>query len=265
MITRPNRREFSAFVLSALAGQAGAWARAQDPKGEPQPKADTQVAELKGPDPIPQVTLLPTLKTTPVRKGSPSPNIQMVDASLLPRDRQGIWVLDFAFKPLRMRTVEVPGRGRRQIHYLYYRVVNHTGKPREFVPQFTVLTDTGKRYEESVLPKAVPIIKEREDGSVPLLGAVDIAGVIPPSTRAGVDDAVFGVALWDGIDPRADRMSIYVRGLSDGYQETTPTAGGKPVIKYKTLRIDLIRRGDEHNLNEKEIELNEPAYEWIYW
>jgi hypothetical protein len=261
---RPNRREFSALVLAALANQARVWGQSPANNQDAQ-KANAPAGDRKGPDPIPQATLLPTLKTIPVHKGAPAFNVQHVDASLLPRDKQGIWVLDFAFKPLRMITVEVPGRGRRQVHYLGYRVVNRTGQPREFVPQFTLLTDTGKRYEEAVLPKAVRLIQEREDGSIPLLGAVDIAGVIPPSTKEGVDDAVFGVAMWDGVDPHADRMSIYVRGLSDGYQQVTPADGGKPTVKYKTLRIDLIRRGDARNLNEKEIQLNDPSYEWIYW
>ena len=130
--------------------------------------------------------------------------------------------------------------------------MNRTGEPREFVPQFTLLTDTGKRIEEAVLPLAVPLIQGREDKSIPLLGAVDVVGVIPPSTKANIDDAVYGVALWDNVDPKADRLSIYVRGLSDGFQETKGP-DGKAVVKYKTLRIDLIRRGDERNLNEKEI------------
>lgn len=260
MFDRPTRREFSAFALGLLA--TGPAALGQEPEAK---KAEPPAAApLPGPDPIPPATLLPTLPTIPVRRGSPGFNVTMVDASLLPRDRQTIWVLDFAFKPLRMRTVEVPGKGRKQIHYLYYRVVNRTGKPRDFVPQFTMVTDTGKTYQESVLPKAVEIIQYREDPSIKLLGAVDVSGVIPPSTKANVDDAVFGVALWDSVDPHADRMSIYVRGLSDGYQDVT-TPDGKTVTKYKTLRIDLIRRGDERNLNEKEITLAEPPYEWIYW
>ena len=49
-----------------------------------------------------------------------------------------------------------------------------------------------------------------------------------------------------------------MRGLSDGYKEVPAPSGGKPAVKYKTLRIDFIRRGDEHNLNEKEIYLNDP-------
>jgi hypothetical protein len=263
-----NRRIWIVFTsLAVAAAPVPGLARAQDQDKE-EKKAQDQPGEeskLPGPPKLEEVTLLPRLRTVPVRKGEPAFNVQMVDASLLPRDKQGIWVLDFAFKPLRMRTVEIPGKGRRQVHYLYYRVVNHTGKPREFVPQFTLVTDTGKRYEESVLPQAVKMIQARENPAIPLLGAVEVAGVIPPSTKEGVDDAVHGVAIWDDVDPHADRMSIYVRGLSDGYQEVKPPDGGKPVAKYKTLRIDLIRRGDARNLDEKEIQLNDPPYEWIYW
>lgn len=259
MFNRTSRREFSALALAFLASGRGV-VLAQD-----QEKAEAKGVEpLPSPAEIPKVAPLPDLPVTPVRRGAPNFNWEMVDASLLPRDKQTIWVLNFAFKSLRMRTVDIPGKGRRQIHYLYYRVVNKTGEPRDFVPQFTLLTDTGKRYEEAVLPKAVEIVKNREDPSIRLLGAVDVVGRIPPSAKEGIDDAVFGVALWDGVDPRADRLSIYVRGLSDGWQDVT-TPDGKQITKYKTLRIDLIRRGDDRNLNEKEITLAEPPYEWIYW
>ena len=203
--------------------------------------------------------------TTPVRKKGPGFNETMVDASLLPRDKAGIWVLDFAFKPVRIITVEIPGKGRRQVHYLAYRVINRTGKPRELVPQFTLVTDTGKRYEEAVLPKAIKLIQAREDASIKRLGAIEIDGVIPPSTKEGVDQAVYGVAMWEGVDPHADGLKIFIRGLSDGWKDVPSPDGGKPVTKYKTLRIDLIRRGDHRNLNEKEIQLAEPPYEWIYW
>ncbi|WP_406693373.1 hypothetical protein V5E97_20325 [Singulisphaera sp. Ch08] len=219
---------------------------------------------LEQPTPIPDFKL-PPLRTVPVRRGAPSFNVQMVDASLLPRDKEGIWVLDFAFKPVRLITTEIPGKGRRQVHYLYYRVVNHTGKPRVFVPQFTLVTDTGKRYEDTVLPQAVPIIEAREDPSIPLLGAVNIMGTVPPSTKEGIDDAVFGVAVWEGVDPKADRFNIYVRGLSDGYQLLPSPDGGKPTVRHKSLRIDFVRRGDDRNLSEREIQLLEPPYEWIYW
>lgn len=236
-----------------------------DPGAEPKNQPEAAGGELEKPAPIPEFEL-PMLRTTPVRRGAPSFNVQMVDASLLPRDKEGIWVLDFAFKPVRLITTEIPGKGRRQVHYLYYRVVNHTGKPRIFVPQFSLVTDTGQRYEDTVLPQAVKSIQAREDPGIPLLGAVNIMGTIPPSAKEGIDDAVFGVAVWEGVDPKADQFKIYIRGLSDGYQLIPPpTEGDKPVVRHKTLRIDLVRRGDDRNLNEREIQLLDPPYEWIYW
>lgn len=233
---------------------------------DPQPPADAgNVPALPGPEPIPNVPLGPVLKTTPVRPGPAGPNVQLVDASPLPKDREGIWILDFAFKPVRIVTLEVRGQ-RRPVHYLYYRVINRTGKPRMFVPQFTIVTDTGKRFEDTVLPRAVDIIRDREDPTVPLYGAVDVVGVLPPTgSQRGVDDAIFGAAVWDNVDPRADAFKVYVRGLSDGYRTIPNPDGGEPITQYKTLRIDFYRPGDELDLNEREIHLADPPSEWIYW
>ncbi len=272
MLMQGMRSSVAAWTLviccasGAIAQDAAEKAPAQD-QDKPAPKADKpEVADLPGPPPIPEVKLGPTLPTHAIRRGAPEYNVQMVDASLLPRDRSGIWVLDFAFKPMRIVTVELPNKGRRNIYYLYYRVVNRTGKPIMFVPQFTFVTDTGKRYEDVVIPQAVKLIQAREDAAIPLLGAVNVLGVIPPSTKDGIDDAVYGVAIWDDIDPKADAFKIYVRGLSDGYQELPPPAGAdKPAVRYKTLRIDFIRRGDALHINEKEIQILDPPYEWIYW
>lgn len=180
--------------------------------------------------------------------------------------REGVWVLDFAYKPMRIVTVEVPGKGRKQLHYLYYQVVNRTGKPRVLVPELTVVVpETGQRFNDTVIPSAVQVIQNREDPTSPLLGAVDVMGMIPVSDQEGIDKAVFGVAVWDNIDPKADAFSVYIRGLSD-YSFSVPSPdGGKPVVKHKTLRLDFRRRGDERAINELEIESMDPPYEWVYW
>lgn len=217
------------------------------------------------PAPLPPFELDQTLKTVPVAHDRTWFNAQMVSTALEPSDKQGIWVLDFSYYPVRIVTVEIPGKGRRQIHYLYYKVVNRTGKPRKFVPQFVMVNEDRQRFEDEVVPEAVPVIRKRQDPSIPVLGAVDIIGVIPPSTRKNVDDAVFGVACWDRWDPKSDRFSIYVRGLSDGYKEVPSESGGKPVARYKTLKLDFIRRGDQFHLHEREIESADPPYSWVYW
>ena len=82
-----------------------------------------------------------------------------------------------------------------------------------------MVNEAGQKFEDNVIPQAIPLIQAREDATIPLLGAVNIMGMIPPSTKPDVDDAVFGVATWDKWDPKSDRFSIYVRGLSDGYKE----------------------------------------------
>jgi hypothetical protein len=272
---RPVRDLISSLSATALMAAlfVGSSARAQDRQaGEPAPDEDkpkAQAQDLPGPEEIPEFKL-PTLRTVPARHGTREFNVQMVDASALPRDPEKTWILNFSFKPIRIRTVEVPGKGRRKIHYLYYRVVNRPAKgqpadPRLFAPQFSLVTDTGKRYEDVPIPGAVKVIQAAEDPAIPLHGAVTVMGMVPPSTKPDIDDAVYGVAVWEGVDPKADRFSVYIRGLSNAMQVVHPPDGGAPVVKHKTLRLDFIRRGDERNIHSGEIEMLDPPYEWIYW
>jgi hypothetical protein len=200
---------------------------------------------------------LPVLRTILVPRDWEKFHLQMVDASLPPRDRQGIWGLDFSYKPLRIKTIDVPGKGRKQILYMYYKVVNHTSAPRQFTPQFIMINEKDEKFEDSVVPQAIPAIQMREDATIPILGGVNIMGILPPSTKPDVDDAVYGVATWEKWDPKAERISIYVRGLSDGRKEIPPPNGGKPSLKYKTLKIDFICEPD--------LRLADPPHEWVYW
>ena len=96
-----------------------------------------------------------------------------------------------------------------------------------------MVNELGQKFHDNVIPQAVPLIQAREDATIPLLGAVNIMGMIPPSTKPDVDDAVFGVATWDKWDPKSDRFSIYVRGLSDGYKEVPSPSGGKPTSQVQ--------------------------------
>jgi len=248
-----SRRDWALAVASGISYPAWASSRILTSSQA----RELQVQDLPGPEPIPSATLSKPLPTVPVRANSPGFNLQLVDTSLQPADRQGLWVLDFAFKPLRMRTVEIPGKGRRTIYYMYYRIINRTDEPRLFVPQFSIVTNTGKRFDDAPVPQAVKLIQAREDPSTPLLGSVDMVGLVPPSKREGVMDAVYGVAIWNDFDPKASRFSVYVRGLSDGYQPQSK--------KYKSLKIEFQIFGDHIEVHEDEIRLMDPAYYWVYW
>ena len=268
MLNPASRRRLGVSVLGLLAWP---WGGAMGQAPQPAPAE----AEFPAPPPVPTVTLGPTLRTHPIRRtnngfvnlqnNKAQFNERWTDASVLPRDKKGIWVLDFAYRPLRITTIE-DEKGRRDVHYMYYQVINKTGAPRMFVPQFTLVTDTGKRYEDTVLPKAVETIKLREDPTVAkLYGAVDVMGMVPKSEKQGVEDAVFGVAIWDGVDPHADKLTVFVKGLSDGYRmDPGANESDKPVTRYKALQIDFIRRGDEHGVHEREITPADPPYDWTY-
>lgn len=256
----PDRLFVSTCLLSAaLLVPWSAWG--QEP---PEGPAEAAGAPLPEPQAIPDFTL-PDLPTIPDRRTSPGPNWTVADSAPLPKDREGIWVLEFWFKPVRLIEVEIPGQGRRKVHYMYYKAVNRTGQARQFVPQFTLVTDRGQRCEDTVLPVAVQKIQAKEAPSIPLLGAVSNMGTLPPSTKEGIDDAVYGVAIWDDVDFRADSFSVFVRGLSDGFQVIEPPEGGEPYTRYKALRIDFASPGDGRKPRSLEISLKEPPFEWVYY
>ena len=67
-----------------------------------------------------------------------------------------------------------------------------------------MVNDKGERFEDNVVPQAIPAIQAREDATIPV---GELMGFVPTSIKPGVDDAVYGVATWERWDPAADRLS----------------------------------------------------------
>ena len=180
------------------------------------------------------------------------------------RIQKDIWTLEeFSFLPPRLINVDIPGRGRKLVWYMVYRVVNRSDRPRRFVPLFTLHTDTGRVYRDVVIPKARWVIQATEDPLTPLKDSVTIAGTIPPSGKEeGVEKAVYGVATWIDVDPKTDAFSIYVRGLSNGFKIIEDPKSGKRIVLRKELELKFARPGDEFNPTSKEIRFIEA--QWVY-
>lgn len=215
--------------------------------------------------------------------------------------RHEIWGLEFAFKPLRLIQVSVPNDDgelvTKNVWYLVYRVKNtgHRMKPTikeaggfdgvvemaenpqpvEFVPQFFLESpEFNKVYPDRILPLAIDAIQKREDPNRRFFDTVDIAGEIP------VGKSIWGVATWEDIDPRIDRMHVYVGGLTNAYRWVDPKdQAGKYVYKAgeslgahrqlakKMLQLNFWRPGDEYLEHEGEIRLGAPDevdYAWAY-
>jgi hypothetical protein len=209
------------------------------------------------------------------------------------RFRREIWHLEFKFKPMRMIRVDVPqadGRMRRKlIWYLVYSVTNpgkvmpseegpdgkfqlqESDKPILFIPVFRLYShEFGKWYQDRVIPIALGPIGMREDPKRKFYNSVEMAArPIKPG------ETLWGVATWEDVDPRIDRFSIYVDGLTNAYRwQDTPGAykPGDPLGKgrsfvRKALKLNFWRPGDEFDEHEKEIRYGIPGqvdYEWVY-
>jgi len=206
--------------------------------------------------------------------------------------RRNIWFLEFKFKPMRMIWVDIPqpdGQMKRKlIRYLVYSVTN-PGKVYQpvkeedgtykvdtvdddvaFVPEFLLVSqEYDKAYLDRIIPVALGPIRMREDPNQTYLTSVDMARKIK------VGETVWGVAMWEEVDPRIDRFSIYVNGLTNAYKwkdEPGAYKAGDPIgrgrrLARKTLKLNFWRPGDEYYEHEDEIRYGIPGevdYEWVY-
>lgn len=216
------------------------------------------------------------------------PQRTALDADDLNGPNSKVWALEFTFMPPRLIKVDVPGRGTRLCWYMKYRVVNKTGKPRTFIPQFDLKTnDTNLVYRDEILPSVEEAIRRVEDptGYLNIKNSVTIAAEpIPPSLPEAAARPVTGVAIWmdsNEVNPGDDEktkaekaklprlsdtnaFSIFVAGLSNGWSLADPTPPETaPVVRRKTLQLNFQRIGDNLTLKSEQIKYLPPAM-WIY-
>lgn len=209
---------------------------------------------------------------------------------------RSVWTLEFTFKPMRMMLVDFPTASgklqQKMVWYMVYRVQNlgqHlqpslTGdgvwevKPSDaptamvegqvkpidirFVPTFSLETmDKKKAYLDRVIPTALEPIQKREDANRRLLNSAEIAQVALPVGTKDKDTSVWGVAMWEEIDPSIDRFSVYIGGLTNAYRFIDPPGGFKKdavpgtgrLLQSKYLQLNFWRPSDEFTTTETEI------------
>jgi hypothetical protein len=211
-------------------------------------------------------------------------NEREVKAERTDRDKGDVWSLDFRFKDPRTIKVNIPGRGTRICWYMWYQVINRTGQPRTFIPDFELVTlDYPGTYKDEVLPSVQDAIRKVEDptGYQDIKNSVTIAGKPIPVSK-GADEAyprtVTGVAIWDGSAAEgtgegkkreladSTRFSVFVSGLSNGWVEVDAVGTGpkaEPIIRRKTLQLNFRRTGGRYSLEARDIAFLPPA-EWMY-
>lgn len=218
--------------------------------------------------------------------------------------RRNIWGLEFSFKPVRMIEVDIPQpTGKMQRKTLWYMVfqIRNNGNPLEstattfetgdtlyeataateskspirFFPRFILeASDQKKEYLDRLVPVAMTPIADREMGGTALYDTVSVSRFNVPVSTEEVDNGIWGVAIWEDIDPNTDYFSIYVQGLTNAYKWTdTPEnvdpekIGAHRQFQTKTLKLNFWRPGDRYNEHEDEIRFGVPGqvdYEWVY-
>lgn len=201
--------------------------------------------------------------------------------------QHNLWVLEVYTKPMRLIPVELtdPKTGEKKLQYVWY--ITYRAVPRKavdrtqpdtpsnqfdepvspplFIPEFTlVVTDNDRNdiYSDQVIPEALVAINKREKANYK--SSVSIVGPLPEANDpgAGYEHALQGVAMWKGINPDADRYTVYMTGFSNGIRSVNGP-DGEPIVQTKTIMQKYIRRGDRFDQKEVEIELEgEPV--WIY-
>jgi hypothetical protein len=217
------------------------------------------------------------------QQGPNTYNEREVRAQTTGQDKSDVWSLDFRFKDPRLIKVNIPGRGTRMCWYLWYQVINRTGEPRTFIPQFELVTlDYPGVYTDEVLPSVQDAIIKIEDRTPSryqdIKNSVTISSKPIPVSKSDEESyprAVTGVAIWDcGPDAGAgkhnpadsSRFSVFVSGLSNGWVLVDAVGQGadaRPVIRRKTLQLNFRRVNDRYVVDTREVSFVPPA-EWIY-
>lgn len=202
--------------------------------------------------------------------------------------QRDLWILEATFKPMRMIWVDVtnPKTGKKakeQIWYIVYKIVNppldrkvdktdtvpvndqDPAPTQVFSPEATLVAvdNSGmKIYADSIVPEALAVIVKRERAA--LKSSVDVVGPIPAETPADAktENAVYGVFMFRGVDPRADAYTLFLSGFSSAYQRGKD-ADGKPITLRRTIAIEYERPGDEINSMETEVRMKGDP-QWIY-
>jgi hypothetical protein len=301
----------SVALLSLAALPPLAWAQGPLPPRQLAPGVevrippDVKAAETLSVQEMVELTAIPGVEWTP--------NYLSESRTLyaLAKDAQferTVWCLEFHFKPVRLIYVDIPQPSgkmqRKPIWYLVYRVKNIGAAmapsvdvqqgfvpvdepgPVRFVPRFVLESlEYQKAYLDRIIPAALGPIQLRERTPTRMLSTVEMAGQEIPLSDERIDRSVWGVAMWEDVDPRVDFFVIYVEGLTNAYQFVDPPgeyAFGDPPGKgrrflWKNLQLNFWRPGDERNDLVNEIRFGTPEgeaerygvpegvdYTWVY-
>ncbi len=161
------------------------------------------------------------------------------------------YTFDFRFDSLEPLVVTNP-EGEKEVYwYLVYTITNTSDEEHNFVPAFTLYSDTASTRRAGLHPDVFDAVQKRRQIRF-LENAVKMTGKVFP----GEDNARTGVAIFAPLDRETDHFRIFVEGLSGEFIErpnpaaTAETPEDEKVIRLrKTLVLEYKFPGDIWWLN----------------
>ncbi|MCA8984310.1 MAG: hypothetical protein R3C12_03335 [Planctomycetaceae bacterium] len=230
------------------------------------------------------------LPTSVLAQGDEGFNLKVVAATEGEERSQqsSLWVMDVDLKPLRVIWVDIkdPRTGMVQpelFYYICYRAVNRPIEvpstrstepvnqldrepgPPVFIPELTLIGMDAEEpavFVDQIIPEVQAAINLKERRK--FKNSVTIAGPIPaPSTDApGEENALYGLAIFRGVDPAIDHFMLYLSGFSNGYK-VGQGPDGEPLLMRKTIQQQFWRPGDKFDTQSREFRVQgEPV--WMY-
>ena len=79
----------------------------------------------------------------------------------------------------------------------------------------------------------------------------EIGEPVPGNDKDALSKAVYGVAIWRHVNPKADFFTVIMSGFSNAYRISTDDSG-KRIVEEKVIVQRFARPGDEFDQNEQE-------------
>jgi len=170
------------------------------------------------------------------------------------------WTLDIQYETPQP-IVALGPQGEKEVYwYVIYTITNSTGADRQYVPSFTLFSNTGAIRKAGVYPAVYDAIKKARAAKYKFLeNAVQMVAIENAKILVGPDNARTGVAIFAPLDRETRKFTLFVEGLSGEYIEQTDrskkiepghlTEGDKIVRLRKTLALYFDLPGDKWWLN----------------
>ncbi|MEZ6094508.1 MAG: hypothetical protein R3C03_09775 [Pirellulaceae bacterium] len=123
--------------------------------------------------------------------------------------------------------------------------------PDQFRPQFKLSGflegDDGEYSEvnfyDRELPEIAKSIQNLEDPNRRLHTQLEMESMDIPVIEDPADPGVWGVAIWENVNPNLDYMTVKIRGITNAYRIEFD-ANGSQTLKHKELQLNFWRPGD---------------------